>query len=173
MINHIKIAEKIKAMAKERGVLKAAEVLLKKYELFPENVELAIKPNDAHKQLVVTTEGDFGKDLKQIVRIPENIFDFPMEMVVNMLAHEMLHISQKTSDEQVLDKNEREFQAYYEGVFPDLFAHLPPSPDWLKKQLARQAIRYFDQMGEGTEMQSKYENEKTKLVDYLNGTNLV
>ncbi len=167
MINHVKIAENIKALAAERGVLKAAEVLLKKYKLLPENVELALKPNDAHKQLVVTTEGDFGKDLKQIVRIPENLFDFPMDMVVNMLAHEMQHISQKTGDELVLDKNEREFQAYYEGVFPKLFAHLPPSPNWLKKQLANQALRYYNQMGDGSILQEKYAEKKDQLQQLL------
>lgn len=169
MKNHSKIAIQIKKISDKKGVLLATEAMLKKYNLFPHNLELALKPNDAAKQLVVTTEGDFGKDLKQIVRIPENIYDFPMEMVVNMLAHEMLHIRQKTGDEIVSDKNEREFQAYFEGVFPNHFVDLPESPNWLKKQLATQAIRYFNQMGEGSALQIKYEGQKLQLDDYLMG----
>lgn len=167
MRNHTKIAAQINKIVDTKGVLPATEAMLKKYKILPKNVELAIKPIDAAKQLVVTTEGDFGKDLMQIVRVPENLFDFPMEMVVNMLAHEMLHINQKTGDEPVIDKNEREFQAYYEGVFPEFFIDLPTSPNWLKKQLANQAIRYFTQMGEGSELQMKYVNRKQKLEDFL------
>lgn len=167
MLNHIKIACQTHKIAKKNGVLKAAESLLKKYDLLPNNVELALKPTDALKQLVVTTEGDFGENLIQIVRVPENIFEFPMEMVVNMLAHEMLHIHQKTGSELVIDKNEREFQAYYEGVFPAKFINLPTSPNWLKKQLANQALRYFTNMGEGSELQIKYAESKMNLDDFL------
>jgi hypothetical protein len=167
MVNHIKIASQVKKIADKKGTLKATESLLKKYNILPENVEIALKPNDAQKALVVTTEGDFGKDLKQIVRVPENIFEFPMEMIVNMLAHEMLHIRQKTGDELVTDKNEREFQAYFEGVFPKVFTDLPASPNWLKKQLANQAIRYYAQMGEGSTLQNKYAEDKLKLVVFL------
>jgi hypothetical protein len=167
MRNHIKIAAQVKKIVDTKGVLSATETMLKKYKIFPKNLELAIKPTDAVKQLVVTTEGDFGRDLQQIVRVPENLFDFPMEMVVNMLAHEMLHINQKTGDEPVTDKNEREFQAYYEGVFPEFFTDLPTSPNWLKKQLAKQAIRYFTQMGDGSELQAKYLEKKQKLEDFL------
>ena len=167
MRNHIKIAAQVKKIVKKEGVLVATHAMLKKYKIFPQNLELALKPNDATKQLVVTTEGDFGKDLKQIVRVPENLFEFPIEMVVNMLAHEMLHIKQKTGDEPVTDKNEREFQAYYEGVFPEFFIDLPTSPNWLKKQLANQAVRYYTQMGEGTELQIKYAEKKLKLEDFL------
>lgn len=167
MINHQKIATKVLAVSEKKGVLDAVELLLKKYKILPENLELAIKPTDAKNQLVVTTEGDFGKNLKQIVRVPENLFEFPMGMVVNMLAHEMLHIHQKTSDELVLDKNEREFQAYYEGVFPEFFTDLPSCPNWLKKQLANQALRYYGQMGEGSVLQNKYELKKENLVKFL------
>jgi hypothetical protein len=168
MLNHTKIASKIKAVSEKQGVLAATQLMLKKYKILPENIELALKPNDAHKRLVVTTEGHFGKDLKQIVRVPENLFDFPMEMVVNMLAHEMLHIYQKTGDEIIVDKNEREFQAYYEGVFPEYFTDLPASPNWLKKQLANQAIRYYNQMGEGAALQIKYAEKKSNLDNFLN-----
>jgi hypothetical protein len=43
---------------------------------------------------------------------------------------------------------------------------LPPSPNWLKKQLATQAIRYYNQMGPG-ELQTKYVTKKQNLDDFL------
>jgi hypothetical protein len=165
--NHLKIADQTIKLAAKKGVIPAVESILKKYKILAANVELALKPNDAKNQLVLTTEGEFGQNLTQIVRVPENIFEFPMEMVVNLLAHEMIHINQKTGEGPVLDKNEREFQAYYEGVFPEIFLELPPCPDWLKKQLANQAIRYFNQMVDGTELKAKYFEKKTNLEAYL------
>ncbi len=167
MKNHTKIATQVKKISDTKGVLPAVAAMLKKYGILPQNVEFALKPNDAAKNLVVTTEGDFGKDLPQIVRVPENLFEFPMEMVVNMMAHEMLHISQKTGNELVMDKNEREFQAYYEGVFPENFTELPPCPNWLKKQLATQAIRYFNQMEAGSVLQNTYSDKKQSLDVFL------
>ncbi len=164
MKNHLKIAKQVLKISDTKGVLPAVESMLKKYEILPPNVEFALKANDIAKNLVVTTEGDFGLNLKQIVRVPENLFEFPMEMVVNMLAHEMVHIHQKTGVEIVIDKNEREFQAYFEGVFPEKFTELPASPNWLKKQLATQAIRYFNQMGVGSVLQNTY-LEKKELLD--------
>lgn len=167
MRNHIKIASQIKKIADTKGVLVATESILKKYKILPKNVEISLKPTDAARQLVVTTEGDLGKDLVQIVRVPENLFEFPMEMVVHMLAHEIYHINQKTGNEPVTNKNEREFQAYFEGVFPEYFIDLPISPNWLKKQFANQAIRYFTQMGECSELQTKYSEKKQKLDEFL------
>ena len=166
MKNHIKIATQVKKINVEKGVLPAVETILKKYKILPKNIELTIKPNDAPNNLVLITEGEFGKNLVQKVKVPENIFTFPMDMVVNLLAHEMIHIRQKTGSEPVLDKNEREFQAYFEGVFPEIFVELPASPNWLKKQLATQAIRYFMQMGPG-ELQTKYTEKKEKLDEFL------
>jgi hypothetical protein len=164
--NHLKIAAQIQKVNIKKGVIPAVETILKKYNMMPANINLAIKPNDAPNQLVLITEGEFGKDSLQTVKVPENIFQFPMDMVINLLAHEMVHISQKSGDVNVDDKNEREFQAYYEGVFPEIYTELPPSPDWLKKQLAAQAIRYFTQMGAG-ELQIKYAEKKQNIDNFL------
>jgi hypothetical protein len=38
-----------------------------------------------------------------------------------MVAHEMLHVRQKDPNSLVEDKNEREFQAYYEMLFIKFF----------------------------------------------------
>jgi hypothetical protein len=51
------------------------------------------------------------------VKIPRNLFDFDIKLVLNMVAHEMLHVRQKDPNSLVEDKNEREFQAYYEMLF--------------------------------------------------------
>lgn len=97
--NHLNIATKVKEIIDNQGVLPAVEVLLEKYEILLPNVHFALKPTEAANNLVVTTEGDFGPNQKQTIRVPENLFDFPMEMVVNMLAHEIYHVQQKTNHE--------------------------------------------------------------------------
>jgi hypothetical protein len=41
----------------------------------------------------MTTKGTSGQ--KQIIRIPENTFEFPIVLMLNLIAHEMIHVSQK------------------------------------------------------------------------------
>jgi hypothetical protein len=156
-----------KEQAIETSVLEACTALLKANNLPVEKIILGIKPNDAPKQLVVVTEGEFGPDKPQTIKIPENIFDFPPEMVLNMLAHEFHHVEQKTALEPIMDKNEREFQAYYEGVFPSRTPQLPPCPIWLKKQLVAQALRYYGMMEAGGPLQAKYLTQKYLLEEWL------
>ena len=65
--------------------------------------------------VLFTTEGDFGK--LQIIRIPENAFQFPLTLLLCLLDHEMVHVCQKRCEPFVLDKNEREGKAYDEMLF--------------------------------------------------------
>jgi hypothetical protein len=156
-----------KHQASQSSVLEACTALLKDNGLPVEKVSLELKPNDAPKNLVVVTEGEFGPDKPQTIKVPDNIFDFPPEMVLNMLAHEFHHVDQKTALEPVMDKNEREFQAYFEGVFPTRTPQLPQSPNWLKKQLVAQALRYFGMMEDGGPLQAKYLTQKYLLEEWL------
>ncbi len=167
MSNHAQFFEQSKTKAQAKGMAAAVIDILNYYQINSELIAIGPKGLDDPKRLVLTTEGDFGKAKPQIIRVPENLFEFPMEMVVNMLAHETYHVAQKTADNPLLDKNEREFQAYYEGVFPEKFAHLPPCPLWLKKQLAQQALRYFAMMQPYSVMYFNYLSQKYRLEEFL------
>jgi hypothetical protein len=150
------------------GITKAVKLILKRLEIDQDNIAIEFRPPNADpKTLVITTEGDFEQNAKQIIRVPENLFTFPFEMVVALLTHEVHHVRQKSGDEIVMDKNEREFQAYYEGIFQKIFTTAPTAPKWLKKQFATHCLRYFNNMGIGSELQKKYLPQKLQVDDFI------
>lgn len=102
----------------------------------------------------MTTEGALGEP--QIIRIPENTFEYPLHLMLNLLMHEMIHVSQKTAENLIEDKNEREWQAYYEMLFHKKFPQIPELPDFPKRFFAKKALEYYNKMGEGSELQLKY-----------------
>ena len=55
----------------------------------------------------MTTEPALGEP--QIIRIPENTFEYPLHLMLNLLMHEMIHMSQKTKEDLIEDKNERDW----------------------------------------------------------------
>lgn len=103
----------------------------------------------------------------QTVKIPKNLFDFDLALVLNMLAHEMLHVRQKTKGQVIEDKNEREFQAYYEMLFHTQFPQIPTASDFFQKQFATKAYEYFRRMGEGSELQIKYASQKLEIENFI------
>lgn len=62
-------------------------------------------------------------------------FDFDLALVMNVIAHEMVHVSQRAAKDFVEDKNEREWQAYYEMLFHKRFPQLPELSDFHKNSL--------------------------------------
>ena len=69
--------------------------------------------------ILMTTEGALGEP--QIIRIPENTFKYPLHLMLNLLLHEMIHMGQKMTENLIIDKNEREWEAYYEMLFHKTF----------------------------------------------------
>ena len=61
------------------------------------------------------------------------------------------------------DKNEREFQAYYEMLFHKVFPQIPElSPFILNNLEEKYVLEYYRRMGEGSELQQKYAEQKKK-----------
>ncbi|WPC12254.1 hypothetical protein LEQ03_07990 [Riemerella anatipestifer] len=114
------------------------------------------------RSIVLTTEGELSQPQK--VKIPKNLFDFDFNfnLVLNLIAHEMLHVRQKAQETLVEDKNEREFQAYYETLFHKVFPQIPDVPDFNRKQFADKALEYYRRMGEGSVLQEKYASQKKR-----------
>ncbi|MBO4233354.1 hypothetical protein FO675_03385 [Riemerella anatipestifer] len=113
------------------------------------------------RSIVLTTEGELSQPQK--VKIPKNLFNFDFNLVLNLLAHEMLHVRQKAQETLVEDKNEREFQAYYETLFHKIFPQIPDAPDFNRKQFADKALEYYRRMGEGSALQEKYDSQKEEV----------
>lgn len=144
----------------------AAELLIREYELNHSNfkgIELREKAKPTY--ILLTTEGEIGQP--QIVRIPENAFEFPLVLMLNLLAHEMLHVRQKSAEIAIQDRNEREWQAYYEMLFHKTFPLIPEASDFYKKHFATKGLEYYNRMGEDSDLQLKYAIEKIEVETLL------
>lgn len=157
---------KIDTFHKNGQVINAVYWLLKKYNLKNTNLKgFEFRENAKPDFILMTTEGDFGKP--QIIRIPKNTFEFPLELMLVLIAHEMVHVNQKTIKPYVLDKNEREWQGYFEMNFHIQFPQIPEISNFHKKFFANKGLEYYKRMGEGSELQQKYAEQKRQVEDLI------
>lgn len=146
--------------------IQAATFLVNEFGLQNPNFEgFELREKAKVEFILFTTEGNFGE--KQIIRIPENVFEFSLELIITLLVHEMVHVSQKATDNLVLDKNEREWQAYYEMLFHKIYANIPDIPVFQKRFFAKKALEYYSKMGENSELQLKYDSQKIEMNLFL------
>ncbi|RXR34144.1 hypothetical protein EQG68_03665 [Flavobacterium piscinae] len=147
----------------EQGeTIHVAEFLITEYNLNHPNFKgFELREKAKPDFILMTTEGILGGP--QIIRIPENTFEFPLNLMLNLLAHEMIHVQQKAIETLVEDKNEREWQAYYENLFHKQFPQIPELSDFHKKAFASKALDYYNRMEVGSELQKKYVEQKVKV----------
>ena len=153
---------------KEHGqILDAARFLISNFGLESENFAgFGFRPELEPNKILLTTEGAVGE--RQMVMIPKNLFDFDLNLVVNMVAHEMLHVRQKGPEIAVEDKNEREFQAYYEMLFHKKFPLVPDVSNFHKKFFGVKALEYYKRMGQDSDLQKKYLDQKIEVESLIN-----
>ncbi|MGC4129661.1 MAG: hypothetical protein QM564_08920 [Bergeyella sp.] len=160
------ILSHIQAYKDNNQIIDAVEYLLRSYRMEDENLSgFEFRDDWQPGFVVITTEGDFGKP--QIIRLPQNLFDCDLRLVLNLIAHEMVHVRQKTQIPFVEDKNEREWQAYYEMLFHQIFPHIPDASDFHRKGFAEKALEYYRKMGEDSELQQKYAEQKAEVEQLL------
>lgn len=144
----------------------AAEFVIKEFGLEQPNFKgFEFREKAAPDYILLTAEGAFGEP--QIIRLPENAFEFPLELMINLIAHEMMHVIQKSKEKMVLDRNEREWQAYYEMLFHKNFPLVPECSDFHKKLFAEKALDYYRRMGENSELQQKYAIQKLEVENLV------
>lgn len=140
----------------------AAEYVLRAFGLEQENFGgFLLREISEDNMLILTTEGS-EKGIQQ-VRIPENLFKFDFLQAVNLIAHEMVHVRQRTGELWSEDRNEREFQAYYENLFHEIFPLVPDAPTSSRIVFAEKALKYYRQMGENTLLQERYKAQKERI----------
>ena len=160
------ITDHLKAYKQHDQIIDAANFVISSFGLEHENFAgFGFRPELEPDKMLLTAEGEIGG--MQMVMIPKNLFDFDLNLVVNMLAHEMLHVRQKAPENLVEDKNEREFQAYYEMLFHKIFPQVPEVPDFHKKFFGEKALEYYRRMGEHSELQQKYVQEKLEIEELI------
>ena len=156
----------IKIFHKNSLTVDAAYFLIKEYGLSHPNLgSIELRETAKPDFILLTTEGAFGKPHRLV--IPDNLFEFSLVLVLNLLAHEMLHIKQKALETRVDDKNEREWQAYFEMLFRNLFPNIPEVSNHYKKSFAQKAFDYYNRMGEGSELQAKYAEQKKQVEELI------
>ena len=164
-LEHIK--DHLNAYKEHDQIFDAAHFLIETFGLESENFagfgfREELEPN----KMLLTTNGALGE--KQMVMIPRNLFDFDLNLVANMVAHEMLHVRQKAPETLVEDKNEREFQAYYEMLFHKEFPLVPDVSNFHKKFFGEKALEYYKRMGEDSDLQNKYLDQKVEVESLIN-----
>lgn len=156
----------IEAYKESDQILDAAHYLLRNFDLEHENFAgFDFRDELKSDGLLLTAEGELGEP--QTVKIPRNLFDFDIKLVLNMVAHEMLHVRQKYPNSLIEDKNEREFQAYYEMLFHKVFPQIPVLSPFYIKQFGAKALEYYRRMGENSELQTKYAEQKKEVEDLI------
>ncbi len=160
------ITNHLEAYKSHDQIFDAANFVISSFGLDHENFAgFGFRPELEPNKMLLTAEGALGE--RQMVMIPKNIFDFDLNLVVNMLAHEMLHVRQKAPENLVEDKNEREFQAYYEMLFHKVFPQVPDVSDFHKKFFGEKALEYYRRMGENSDLQKKYFDQKIELENLI------
>jgi hypothetical protein len=155
------------AYKSQNQILDAAHYLVRSFGLAKEDDwgKFDFRKDENKDLIVLTTEGEVGEP--QTIMIPNNLFDFDFNLVMNLLAHEMAHIQQKTQMPLVFDKNEREFVAHYEMLFHTLFPLIPELSDFHKNWFGNRALTYYNRMEPDGELQQKYASQKNNLNDLL------
>lgn len=157
----------LNAYKESNQILDAAHYLIRNFGLEHENFAgFEFRDELENNSLLLTAEGEIGETQK--VKIPRNLLDFNLDLVLNVLAHEMLHVRQKSPLIMMEDKNEREFQAYYEMLFHKNFPNIPILSPFYKKQFGAKAFEYYRRMGEGSELQLKYAEQKKEIEVIIN-----
>ncbi len=162
MIALSEIEKTIQGFAQLGLTIEAAHWLLKVYELEQENfTHFELREAAEPKFILLTTNGVLGE--KQRVILPANAFVFPLRLMLNLLAHEMLHVKQKAKNGLIEDKNEREFQAYYENLFHKEFPLVPELSPFQQKAFGNKALEYYNRMEKGSDLQKKYAEQKEEV----------
>ncbi|MBK1894659.1 hypothetical protein [Chryseobacterium paridis] len=157
----------LEAYKENDQILDAANYLIRSFNLEHENFAgFCFREELSPNSMLLTAEGQLGQPQK--VMIPRNLFDFDLNLVLNMVAHEMLHVRQKASGNFIEDKNEREFQAYTEMLFHRIFPQIPEVSDFHKKFFANKALEYYKRMGEDSDLQKKYAEQKIEVEQLIN-----
>ena len=161
------ITDHLEAYKHHGQIIDAANFVISSFGLEHDNFAgFGFRPELEPNKMLLTAEGALGE--RQMVMIPKNLFDFDLNLVVNMLAHEMLHVRQKAPENLIEDKNEREFQAYYEMLFHKVFPNVPEVSDFHKKFFGQKALEYYRRMGDSSKLQENYKEQKFEVEALIN-----
>ena len=146
--------------------IQAANFVIEEYGIKHPNFNVfELREKAKSDYILMTTEGFFGSP--QVIRIPENTFEFEFKLMLNLIAHEMVHVGQKVTGCFVDDRNEREWQAYYEMLFHKIYPQISNLPKHQLLFFANKALSYYTKMGENSDLQIKYALQKQEVDTFV------
>jgi len=146
--------------------IQAANLAIEEYGIKHPNFKgFELREKAKSDYILMTTEGVFGQP--QIIRIPDNTFEFEFVLMLNLIAHEMVHVNQKVIGNFIEDRNEREWQAYYEMLFHKIYPQIPDVPKHQQIFFANKGLEYYKRMGENSALQQKYAEQKLEVENLL------
>jgi hypothetical protein len=157
----------LQAYLSQNQMADAVRFVLRTYGLEHPNLRQIIIEPSQKDQVLLTARGEVGDP--QDVHLPQNLFEVDEALYLNLLAHEMLHVAQKSPQMMVADKNEREWQAYHEMLFHERFLQLPTLSNFYLKFFAEKALVYYQRMPENGALQQQYAQQKATVDELLAG----
>lgn len=147
--------------------IQAANFAIEQYNIKHPNFKgFELREKATVNYILMTTEGTFGE--QQIIRIPENTFEFDFVLMLNLITHEMIHVGQKVIENFVEDRNEREWQAYYEMLFHKTYPQIPFLPKHQMVFFGNKALEYYNKMKENSALEIKYLLQKSEVENFIN-----
>lgn len=144
----------------------AALFLIDEFELNQPNFAgIVLREKAEPSYILFTAEGEIGQPI--FIRIPSNTFEFQFELMINLLAHEMVHVIQKSKLYSIQVREEREWQAYYEMCFHKIFPKIPNASKKQRLFFATKALEYYNRMPKDGELQLKYANQKKEIEHFI------
>ena len=160
------IIQKIETFHELGETIEAANYLIEVYGIKHPNFNtFELRERAKPDYVLMTTEGTFGQP--QIIRIPENTFEFELGLMLNLIAHEMIHVGQKVEVNQYPDRNEREWLAYYEMLFHKSYPQVPDVKNHQVQFFGSKAFEYYNRMEKGGALQQKYAEQKVEVEKLL------
>ena len=124
----------IKAYKEHNQILDAANFVVHQFGLENKDFEgFGFREEIEINSILLTTEGEFGG--AQRIIIPRNLFDFDLALVMNVIAHEMVHVSQRAAKDFVEDKNEENGRLILKCFFISAFLSYRNFPTFIKNSL--------------------------------------
>ena len=166
MKSYSEIVQLIQTYHELGETIAAANLVIEEYGIKHPNFKgFELREKAKADYILMTTEGVFGES--QIIRIPENTFEFEFTLMLNLIVHEMIHVAQKVPGYFVEDRNEREWQAYNEMLFHKTYPQIPSAAKHHQLFFANKALDYYRKMGEGSLLQEKYAEQKKEVEDFV------
>lgn len=156
------IQQKVQIFHELGQTIEAGLYILDQYEIKSEYFKgFELREKATASMILFTAEGEFGEP--QIIKMPENAFEFDLTLIVNLIAHEMVHVIQKNREPYLKERSEREIEAYSEMLYHSKFPLVPKLPKHQEKFMANAILSYYKKIEENIEHQKKYANFMVNL----------